>query len=290
MKAIGFHETGDVDVLVPLDLPEPAPAPGQVVVDIKAVALNHLDVWVRRGLAGKAEPKPFGIQLTVGLSHPVQYHAPRGIKITVTNNVLLKIEGVEYDRLEPGPGHGERAHPRRVVRLVGGGADGLSEDITLFLDRKMEVELDPPDLALAGERRRLLRPTTGREESLVLRLLLVDARSRRVSLDAPRVAHDEEDAEREAEDQDDQAVDDALGEWDAGESGRDPRTFGCIRTVAIRHARVLRVPARDAADCQRQAVETRVDENVEREVLARASLEVRHRRHGRALRRDEAPS
>jgi hypothetical protein len=63
----------------------------------------------------------------------------------------LVVEAVEYGRLEPGPGYGERAHPRRLVRLIGAGADGLSEDITLFLDRKMEVELPAPDLPLAGD-------------------------------------------------------------------------------------------------------------------------------------------
>src|SRR3954466_9006181 len=39
-----------------------------------------------RGVAKKPDPKPFGVQLVVGYSHPVPYHAPQGIKITVTNN------------------------------------------------------------------------------------------------------------------------------------------------------------------------------------------------------------
>src|SRR5437899_9094887 len=50
-----------------------------------------------QGVGYKAEPKPFGVQLVVGFSHPVPYHAPQGIKITVTNNVLLKIEGVDKE-------------------------------------------------------------------------------------------------------------------------------------------------------------------------------------------------
>src|SRR5437667_1200096 len=48
-----------------------------------------------QGVGYKAEPKPFGVQLTVGFSHPVPYHAPQGIKISVDNNVLMKIEGVD---------------------------------------------------------------------------------------------------------------------------------------------------------------------------------------------------
>lgn len=50
-----------------------------------------------QGVGYKAETRPFGVQLVVGLSHPVPYHAPKGIKITVTNNVLLKVEGVDKE-------------------------------------------------------------------------------------------------------------------------------------------------------------------------------------------------
>src|SRR5712691_11761322 len=38
-----------------------------------------------QGVGYKAEPKPFGVQLTVGFSHPVPYHAPQGITISVDN-------------------------------------------------------------------------------------------------------------------------------------------------------------------------------------------------------------
>ncbi len=50
-----------------------------------------------QGVGYKAEPKPFGVQLVVGFSHPVPYHAPQGIKISVDNNVLLKVEGVDKE-------------------------------------------------------------------------------------------------------------------------------------------------------------------------------------------------
>jgi large subunit ribosomal protein L6 len=50
-----------------------------------------------QGVGYKAEPKPFGVQLVVGLSHPVPYHAPKGIKISVENNVIVKIEGVDKE-------------------------------------------------------------------------------------------------------------------------------------------------------------------------------------------------
>jgi large subunit ribosomal protein L6 len=50
-----------------------------------------------QGVGYKAEPKPFGVQLVVGFSHPVPYHAPKGIKISVDNNVVLKIEGIDKE-------------------------------------------------------------------------------------------------------------------------------------------------------------------------------------------------
>ncbi|HEX9611501.1 MAG TPA: 50S ribosomal protein L6 [Gemmatimonadales bacterium] len=50
-----------------------------------------------QGVGYKAEPKPFGVQLVVGFSHPVPYHAPQGIKISVENNVLVKVEGIDKE-------------------------------------------------------------------------------------------------------------------------------------------------------------------------------------------------
>jgi L-alanine-DL-glutamate epimerase-like enolase superfamily enzyme len=46
----------------------------------------------------------------------------------------LIVEGCEYERLEPGPEFGEAAHPRNLVQLRGGGAEGLGEDITLVFE------------------------------------------------------------------------------------------------------------------------------------------------------------
>jgi large subunit ribosomal protein L6 len=63
-----------------------------------------------QGVGYKAEPKPFGVQLVVGFSHPVAYHAPKGVKITVDNNVLLKVEGVDKELV------GQVAAELRAVR------------------------------------------------------------------------------------------------------------------------------------------------------------------------------
>ena len=58
MKAIGIHAHGELDQLAQLDIPEPAPAPGEVIVRVRAAALNHLDIWMRKGRAGVALPLP----------------------------------------------------------------------------------------------------------------------------------------------------------------------------------------------------------------------------------------
>jgi NADPH:quinone reductase-like Zn-dependent oxidoreductase len=52
VKAIVVTRNGGPDVLEPRDLPDPAPKAGEVVVRVKAVAMNHLDLWVRKGLPG----------------------------------------------------------------------------------------------------------------------------------------------------------------------------------------------------------------------------------------------
>lgn len=52
MKAAIFRKHGGPEVLEIADLPRPAPGPGQVLIRVRAAALNHLDLWVRRGLPG----------------------------------------------------------------------------------------------------------------------------------------------------------------------------------------------------------------------------------------------
>jgi large subunit ribosomal protein L6 len=50
-----------------------------------------------QGVGYKAEVKPFGVQLVVGYSHPVPYHAPKGITITVEGNTQVKVQGVDKE-------------------------------------------------------------------------------------------------------------------------------------------------------------------------------------------------
>src|SRR5438105_630916 len=58
MKAIIFHQHGTPEVLKYKDAPEPSIRPNEAIVRVKACALNHLDLWVRRGIPGVPIPFP----------------------------------------------------------------------------------------------------------------------------------------------------------------------------------------------------------------------------------------
>ena len=52
MKAVGFREHGGLDKLQVLDVPKPEVGDRDVLIRVRACALNHLDLWVREGLPG----------------------------------------------------------------------------------------------------------------------------------------------------------------------------------------------------------------------------------------------
>jgi NADPH:quinone reductase-like Zn-dependent oxidoreductase len=60
VKAIRIHQDGGPDVLRYEDAPEPVPGTGQVLIELRAASLNHLDVWVRRGLPSVPKPRILG--------------------------------------------------------------------------------------------------------------------------------------------------------------------------------------------------------------------------------------
>ncbi len=59
MKAVRFHEFGGLDVLRLEDVPDPVPGPGEVLLDVTASALNHLDVDIREGVSRFPVEPPF---------------------------------------------------------------------------------------------------------------------------------------------------------------------------------------------------------------------------------------
>jgi NADPH:quinone reductase-like Zn-dependent oxidoreductase len=60
MKAVRIHEFGGPEVLRYEDVPDPQPRKDQVLIRVKACALNHLDIWVRKGLPGVNLPHILG--------------------------------------------------------------------------------------------------------------------------------------------------------------------------------------------------------------------------------------
>ncbi|MFC6613394.1 zinc-binding dehydrogenase [Halopenitus salinus] len=82
MRSVTFSEHGDRDVIEYAELADPEPADDEVLVDVKAGALNHLDVWTRRGLPG------------VDLEMP---HTPGSDAAGVVESV-----GADVERFEPG--------------------------------------------------------------------------------------------------------------------------------------------------------------------------------------------
>ncbi len=60
MKAVRIHEDGGPEVLRVEDVPDPEAGPGEVLVGLRAAGLNHLDVWVRKGLPSVPKPRILG--------------------------------------------------------------------------------------------------------------------------------------------------------------------------------------------------------------------------------------
>jgi NADPH:quinone reductase-like Zn-dependent oxidoreductase len=60
MKAAVIHEFGGPEVLRYEDVPDPRPRKDQVLIRVRACALNHLDLWVRKGLPGVKLPHILG--------------------------------------------------------------------------------------------------------------------------------------------------------------------------------------------------------------------------------------
>lgn len=58
MKAVVFNRHGGPEVLEHAEVPDPSIKADEVLVEVKACALNHLDVWVRSGLPGIEIPLP----------------------------------------------------------------------------------------------------------------------------------------------------------------------------------------------------------------------------------------
>ncbi len=119
MKAIRIHEDGGPEVLRYEDVPDPEPAQGEVLVSMRAASLNHLDVWVRRGLPSVPKPRILGADgagVVAGLGAGVNGFAlgdrvvvnpgiPRDGRITVigehTDGTCCELKSIAASQLYP---------------------------------------------------------------------------------------------------------------------------------------------------------------------------------------------
>ena len=73
MKAVRFHEFGGPEVLKYEDVPDPQPRKDQVLVRVKACALNHLDLFIRKGLPGVKLPHINGSDVAGDIAEVGEY-------------------------------------------------------------------------------------------------------------------------------------------------------------------------------------------------------------------------
>jgi NADPH:quinone reductase-like Zn-dependent oxidoreductase len=89
MKAVRFHSHGGADVLRHEDAPDPDLAPGEVLVRVRACALNHLDLWERRGLPHVPIPLPHisGSDVAGEVVAAAASHVPLGRRVMLQAGV-----------------------------------------------------------------------------------------------------------------------------------------------------------------------------------------------------------
>lgn len=99
---------------------------------VEGVTRGFQKVLEIQGVGYKAEAKPYGVNLVVGYSHHVPFHAPAGVKISVENNTVVKVEGADKEKVgqvaaeirlvrppEPYKGKGIRYQHEQVRRKAG---------------------------------------------------------------------------------------------------------------------------------------------------------------------------
>ncbi len=73
MKAIRFHQFGGPEVLKYEDLPDPVLRKDHVLIRVRACAMNHLDLWVRKGLPGVKLPHINGSDISGDIAQVGEY-------------------------------------------------------------------------------------------------------------------------------------------------------------------------------------------------------------------------
>jgi NADPH:quinone reductase-like Zn-dependent oxidoreductase len=109
VKAIRIHADGGPEVLVHEDAPDPAPGPGDVLIRLRASALNHLDIWVRKGLPSVPKPRILG--------------ADGAGTVEALGDGVNGFEPGQRVVINPGVEHGER------ITVIGEHTDGTNAEL-----------------------------------------------------------------------------------------------------------------------------------------------------------------
>ena len=100
MKAVRIHEDGGPEVLRFEDAPDPVAGAGEVLIRLHAASLNHLDIWVRKGLPSVPKPRILG-----------------------ADGAGIRVDNEERVVINPGIEHGD------VITVVGEHTDGTHAEL-----------------------------------------------------------------------------------------------------------------------------------------------------------------
>jgi len=64
---------------------------------VEGVTKGYAKTLEIAGVGYKAEPRPYGLQFALGFSHPIEFRAPAGIKLTAPNPTTVQIEGADKE-------------------------------------------------------------------------------------------------------------------------------------------------------------------------------------------------
>lgn len=145
MKAAVFSDFGGPEVVRIDDLPAPDPGPGEVRIEVKAAAMNHLDLWVRRGLPIEITMPHIGGSDIAGF---VDALGPGVAGVMPGTRVVVdpSLDYAWYDQVPSGPNL-----PTREMRLIGEHTQGgFAEYCVAPAANLVEIPVEVPFRAAAA--------------------------------------------------------------------------------------------------------------------------------------------